>query len=92
MKALAETVSDDEMELDGPNGHPGKTRNKGKGKALSEEDEEDDEDDEDGADMEEVVVCTLDPQKVCSRQIIDVASQGSREVDYVFRTTNSLLT
>ncbi|KAL8887461.1 MAG: hypothetical protein Q9215_004967 [Flavoplaca cf. flavocitrina] len=63
MKALAETVSDDEMELDGPNGHPGKTRNKGKGKALSKEDEEDSEDDEDGADMEEVVVCTLDPQK-----------------------------
>lgn len=60
-------VSDDEMEIDGLNGQSGKKRNKGKGKALSEEDGEDSEDDqiEDGADMEEVVVCTLDPQKVC---------------------------
>ena len=81
MKALAETVSDDEMELDKPNGHSGKTRNKGKGKALSEEDEEDSENDEDGADMEEVVVCTLDPQKVGSHQIVDLASQQSREAD-----------
>ncbi|KAI4260588.1 MAG: hypothetical protein L6R42_003988 [Xanthoria sp. 1 TBL-2021] len=65
MKALAETVSDDEMEIDGLNGQSGKKRNKGKGKALSEEDGEDSEDDqiEDGADMEEVIVCTLDPQK-----------------------------
>ncbi|KAI4229576.1 MAG: hypothetical protein L6R36_000734 [Xanthoria steineri] len=65
MKALAETVSDDEMEIDGLNGQSGKKRNKGKGKALSEEDEEDSEDDEieDSAGMEEVVVCTLDPQK-----------------------------
>ncbi|KAL9000636.1 MAG: hypothetical protein Q9169_000672 [Polycauliona sp. 2 TL-2023] len=65
MKALAETVSDDdEMDIGEPNGHSGKTRNKGKGKALSEEDEEDsDSGDEDDADMEEVVVCTLDPQK-----------------------------
>ncbi|KAL8860441.1 MAG: hypothetical protein Q9178_003100 [Gyalolechia marmorata] len=66
MKALAETVDDDdEMEVDGLNGLSAKKRNKGKGKALSEEDEEDSEDEEseDGADMEEVVVCTLDPQK-----------------------------
>ncbi|KAL8848543.1 MAG: hypothetical protein Q9221_006432 [Calogaya cf. arnoldii] len=56
---------DDEMEIDGLNGQSGKKRNKGKGKALSKKDEEDSEDEEseDGADMEEVVVCTLDPQK-----------------------------
>ncbi|KAL8809317.1 MAG: hypothetical protein Q9200_003515 [Gallowayella weberi] len=65
MKALAETVSDDEMEIDGVNGPSAKKRNKGKGKATSENEEEDseEEDGEDGADMEEVVVCTLDPQK-----------------------------
>ncbi|KAL8771880.1 MAG: hypothetical protein Q9209_002818 [Squamulea sp. 1 TL-2023] len=65
MKALAETVSDDDdMEIDGVNGPSTKKRNKGKGKALSGEDKEDSEEEsEDGADMEEVVVCTLDPQK-----------------------------
>ncbi|KAL8683510.1 MAG: hypothetical protein Q9186_000550 [Xanthomendoza sp. 1 TL-2023] len=65
MKALAEAVSDDEMEIDGINGLSAKKRNKGKGKAMSESEEEhsEEEDGEDGADMEEVVVCTLDPQK-----------------------------
>ncbi|KAL8826922.1 MAG: hypothetical protein Q9170_007220 [Blastenia crenularia] len=70
MKALAENGSEDEMEVDGVNGVNGsngassKKRNKGKGKAMSEEDEVDsDEEDDDDSNMEEVVVCTLDPQK-----------------------------
>lgn len=66
MNALAENVSDDEMDVDGANGAPSKKKNKGKAKALSQEDEVDSEDEEeDDADMEEVVVCTLDPSKVC---------------------------
>ncbi|KAI4173979.1 MAG: hypothetical protein LQ348_006440 [Seirophora lacunosa] len=64
MNALAENVSDDEMDVDGANGAPSKKKNKGKAKALSQEDEVDSEDEEeDDADMEEVVVCTLDPSK-----------------------------
>ncbi|KAL8667461.1 MAG: hypothetical protein Q9202_000677 [Teloschistes flavicans] len=66
IKALAETQSDEEeMDVDGVNGFPPKTRNKGKGKAIAPLDEEDseEEDDEDDENLEEVVVCTLDPQK-----------------------------
>lgn len=63
MKALMETGSEDEMDVDGVNGASSIKRNKGKGKAMSEEDEEDSEDEEDESNMEEVVVCTLDPQK-----------------------------
>lgn len=67
IKALAETQSDEEeMDVDGVNGFPPKTRNKGKGKAIAplDEDDSEDEDDEDDENLEEVVVCTLDPQKV----------------------------
>ncbi|KAL9021480.1 MAG: hypothetical protein Q9185_001377 [Variospora sp. 1 TL-2023] len=64
MKALAESVSDDDMDVDGVNGASSKKKNKGKAKALSQEDEVDSEDEEDDdTDMEEVVVCTLDPSK-----------------------------
>ncbi|KAI4091133.1 MAG: hypothetical protein L6R37_007789 [Teloschistes peruensis] len=66
MKALAESQSsDEEMDVDGVNGFPPKNRNKGKGKAIAPLDEEDSEedDDEDEDDLEELVVCTLDPQK-----------------------------
>ncbi len=40
---------------------------KGKGKALDGEEDADDEDDEDdeSLEMDEVVICTLDPEKVC---------------------------
>lgn len=71
------------MEIDGLNGQSGKKRNKGKGKALSEEDEEDSEDDEieDSAGMEEVVVCTLDPQKVCL-PFVDKSWSVYREANY----------
>ncbi|KAL9025023.1 MAG: hypothetical protein Q9196_006081 [Gyalolechia fulgens] len=64
MKALMEPGSGDEMDVDGINGASTNKRNKGKGKAVSEEDEEDSEDEDDDSNMEEVVVCTLDPQKV----------------------------
>ncbi|KAL8705515.1 MAG: hypothetical protein Q9201_001390 [Fulgogasparrea decipioides] len=65
MKALQANESEDELEVDAANGFPPKKRNKGKGKATSSEDEEDSEGEEvdDDADMEEVVICTLDPQK-----------------------------
>ncbi|KAL9600721.1 MAG: hypothetical protein Q9219_002962 [cf. Caloplaca sp. 3 TL-2023] len=62
MKALAENEGEDELDVDGLNGVPSKKRNKGKGKAMSVEDEEDSEED-DESNLEEVVVCTLDPQK-----------------------------
>ncbi|KAL8871268.1 MAG: hypothetical protein Q9174_002866 [Haloplaca sp. 1 TL-2023] len=67
MKALQENdESDDDMELDGLNGSLSKRKNKGKGRAMSAADEQDSDEEEDGDhddDMEEVVVCTLDPQK-----------------------------
>ncbi|CAF9902796.1 MAG: peptidylprolyl isomerase fpr4 [Alectoria fallacina] len=79
MKALAETQKDSEDEMDvdeSPkvNGLPKKSKtNKGKGKAVAEdlEDEPLGEDDaEDSMDgMEEVVVCTLDPEKNCQQTL-----------------------
>lgn len=65
IKALAEEMDNAEMDVDGINGASTKKRNKGKGIAMSEEDEEDSEDEQgEESTMEEVVVCTLDPQKV----------------------------
>ena len=63
-KALAENAIEDDMEVDGPNGVVSKSH-KGKGKASGDEDssEEDDEDSED-LEVEEFVLCTLDPEKV----------------------------
>ncbi|KAL8937459.1 MAG: hypothetical protein Q9216_004404 [Gyalolechia sp. 2 TL-2023] len=63
MKALMEPGSEDEMDVDGVNGASAKKRSKGKGKAMSKEDEEDSEEEDDDSKLEEVVVCTLDPQK-----------------------------
>lgn len=61
--AQAEAESDEEM-ADGekPNG---KASKKGK-EPATDSDEEDDEDDEDGLDMEELVLCTLDTERVSS--------------------------
>ncbi|CAD6568413.1 MAG: peptidylprolyl isomerase fpr4 [Alectoria sarmentosa] len=79
MKALAETDNDseDEMNVDESpkvNGLSKKSKaNKGKGKALAEDlqdeslGEDDTEDSMDG--MEEVVVCTLDPEKNCQQTL-----------------------
>ena len=92
IKALAEqnedNDSEDQMEVDGSPKMNGITKNavasKGKGKAkveASEQDEEDD-DSEDAMDgMEEVVLCTLDPEKVseemvCSLLILGIDPRG----------------
>lgn len=74
MKALAEASNDgeDEMDVEGSpqvNGLSKKSKaNKGKGKAVAEDSEDEslgEDDTEDSMDgMEEVVVCTLDPEKV----------------------------
>ena len=67
MKALAEEKSEDEMDVDSAtktNGALSKVK-KGKGKAT-EEDEESSEDEEGGNDLEELVLCTLDPTQVCA--------------------------
>jgi len=73
-KALQKAIEEeDEMELDDkPNGVNGK----GKAKAVD-DDSESDEDDLEGEEMEEFVICTLDPQKVCSTK-----------PNYIYRPTN----
>ena len=69
-----EEEDDDEMDVDGSPKVNGlvKKANKGKGKALEDEDEDDDEDEDVEEDdeeelerlgMQEVVLCTLDPEK-----------------------------
>jgi FK506-binding nuclear protein len=73
LKQLIESIdtadSDEEME-DGPNGLNGLTANKkGKAKATDDDDEESDEDSEDDdeeVEVEEFVLCTLDPEKASS--------------------------
>jgi FK506-binding nuclear protein len=66
-KAVAEQKSEDEEERDDSDEEAAAKASlmkimKGKGKATG--DEEDSEDDEDSLELEEVVVCTLDPEKV----------------------------
>jgi FK506-binding nuclear protein len=61
-KKIAQEIADDEMEIDAVNG-------KGKGKVSAEEDSDeesldDDEDDEEAEEIEEFVLCTLDPERV----------------------------
>lgn len=63
---------EEEMDVDGePNGVNGSTSDKGKGKLIIGEDFDDDsedDDDESGGEIEEFVICTLDPTKVCPMQ------------------------
>lgn len=93
MKALAEAESEDEMDVDGVNGTSTKKRNKGKGKAMSEEDEEDSEEEgDDDSNMEEVVVCTLDPQKVGCLSFHIFNTDCFARLTITSRTTNNLLT
>jgi FK506-binding nuclear protein len=66
-KKMQEELEADDMEIDGmTNGAKGKA--KGKAKAtdddLSDEDDEDDDDDDEDDEPEELVLCTLDPEKV----------------------------
>lgn len=91
MQALAEQDSgdsEDEMDVDTSaviNGLVSKAK-KGKGKATAEDSEEDEsisEDDTEGSldGMEELVVCTLDPEKVCNhtrRHLYTTLTQTSR--------------
>lgn len=64
MTKLLQDAINDEMELDNaPNGVNG-TKSKGKGKALDDDDSSSDDEEWDG-EMEQFVICTLDPQKVC---------------------------
>jgi Nucleoplasmin-like domain len=71
LKELLESIdkgSDEEME-DTPNGTNGtKADKKGKAKATGdeEEDEDDSESDDEDLEVEEFVICTLDPEKVCT--------------------------
>jgi FK506-binding nuclear protein len=69
LKQLMESIdtadSDEEME-DGPNDVDGKAAKKGKAKATDDDEddeEEDSEDDDEDIEVEEFVLCTLDPEK-----------------------------
>jgi FK506-binding nuclear protein len=66
-KKMQEELEADDMDIDGmTNGAKGKAKGKAKvtDDDLSDEDDEDDED-EDDDEPEELVLCTLDPEKVC---------------------------
>ena len=102
LKELLDSIdngSDDEDMEDAPNGTNGvkKADKKGKAKATvgedAEEEEESDEDseesDEDGLEMEEFVICTLDPEKVRSLSTFPLTTLP---LTNGFRPTNSLLT
>lgn len=65
-KALAEDDSDDDVEMDRTNGINGALVKMDKGKAKATEDDGDsDEGDSEDLEIEEFVICTLDPTKVC---------------------------
>ena len=65
-KALAENDSDTKMKTDEINGHTSKKLDKGKAKALASLDDEDSEDElDEDEEVEEFVLCTLDPTQVC---------------------------
>lgn len=95
IRKLAETDGMDVDELDSEeegmtNGVNGIKSLKAKGKmpASDEDEDEDDEDDMDSEDfMEEFVICTLDPQKVCR-----LATSVMSTLLTFYRTTNSLST
>lgn len=100
MKAIAEAPNDseDEMDVDGSpqvNGLSKKSKaNKGKGKAVAEDSEEDEslgeDDTEDSMDgMEEVVVCTLDPEKNC-QQTLDLTIGEDQTAYFKVSGTHSI--
>lgn len=66
-KKMQEELEADDMDIDSlTNGAKGKAKGKAKvtDDDLSDEDDEDDEDDDDEDEPEELVLCTLDPEKV----------------------------
>lgn len=91
VKAIAEQGSDDEEEEDDEDEEAAAKSAlmkimKGKGKATENGEEEDD-DDEDSLELEEVVICTLDPEKVS-----DCFSSAAHDTRLTWcSTTNSLL-
>ncbi|KAL6150578.1 peptidylprolyl isomerase fpr3 [Exserohilum turcicum] len=81
-KKMQEELEADDMEIDGmTNGAKGKA--KGKAKAteddLSDEDDEDDDDDDEDDEPEELVLCTLDPEKHY-QQPLDITVRQGEEV------------
>ena len=70
----SEEDSDDDMDIDGAPKTNGlsktKLADKGKGKAKAEDVEDDDDSDIDEDDLTEVVLCTLDPSKVCAQDVV----------------------
>lgn len=102
IKALAEEDDDDDddeemSEDDAEAAAALKAIMKGKGKASDEDEDDDDElDDEDGHEMEEIVVCTLDPEKVCCGpkgltlevQAVKCCTRLSARVKWASRNTN----
>lgn len=69
LKSMKQEDSDHEMgdSLSSPaiNGFTSKNKGKGKASAAKEEESSDDEIDGDAGDIEELVLCTLDPNQVC---------------------------
>ncbi|KAF1925870.1 uncharacterized protein M421DRAFT_423429 [Didymella exigua CBS 183.55] len=70
MKKIAQEMAEDEMEIDAVNG-------KGKGKISADEDS--DEDDEETEEIEEFVLCTLDPERNY-QQPLDITVREGEEV------------
>lgn len=92
IKSLADESSEDEKTVDSAtktNGALSKVK-KGKGKATEEDDESsEDEDGESLNDLEELVLCTLDPAKVCAPLLSN--DEGPASLYYHARITNSHL-
>jgi len=81
-KKLQEELEADEMDIDGMTNGKGKAKGKAKvtDDDLSDEDDEDDEDDDDDDDEpEELVLCTLDPEKHY-QQPLDITVRQGEEV------------
>ncbi|KAF2083638.1 hypothetical protein K490DRAFT_76412 [Saccharata proteae CBS 121410] len=84
LKKIMENLGneDDDMEIDEESGK----KSKGKAPALDDDDESDEESDDEGVEVEEFVLCTLDPQKQY-QQPLDITI-GERERVY-FQVTGS---
>jgi len=87
-RALAEDGSEDDIKMDGTNGLNGTLAklDKGKAKATGDEDDSDEGDSED-IEIEEFVICTLDPTQVCH-----FLSRSPARTYALPSTTNSLST
>lgn len=81
-KKLQEELEADEMEIDGKtNGINGKSKGKAKvtDEDISDDDDEDEEDEDDFDEPEELVLCTLDPEKNY-QQPLDITVRQGEEV------------